>query len=363
MILRKATVAIIFSVMVLSCFGQNTIEIVFDQTTYNFGTIAEDEGQVEATFSFVNLSNTSLIITGVDVSCGCTTPQYSGVEIKRGEKGYINVRYNPMGRPGAIQKSLTVKMSNGKETRPVVLRLAGYTLPKGTSDAEYYTGKIGDLELRTKFVDMGSILLGNTAYKSIEIHNPTDKTIKVDFTSVPNNINIHIDGSAVIEPMSSAVINITYDSSKGSPLGYTTNKILLKANKRNAGEIEIQADVKEDFTNITPEEFAQKPEIWLFPQYINVGAVKAGKPQTAKVKVENRGISPLRIHNVVAAGMPFIGFGKFKPSVISPGESVNIDITIDATGIKRGDYRGTLQVISNDCESPITDLFLDWKVE
>lgn len=364
MISKRITLAAILLSIGIYVVGQSPIEIVFDQTTHNFGTIEEDEGAVDATFSFVNLSSTSLVITGVDASCGCTTPQYNiGQEIKRGEIGSISVRYNPMGRPGAIQKSITVKMSNGKETRTTVLRLAGNTLPQNSSETDYYTYRAGGLEIRTRFVDMGSMLKGNTAHKSIEIYNPTDKPIKVDFASVPSNINIRIDNSSVIEPMQTGSIAITYDSSKGSLLGTSTSKILLKANKRNVGEIEIQADVKEDFTTISDEEFAQKSEIWLFPQYINAGAIRAGKHYTTKVKIKNRGHSPLRVDNIVAAGMPFITFGKFKPSVVAVGEAITIDIVIDTTGIERGSYRSTLQVISNDYKSPITDLFLDWGVE
>ncbi len=113
--------SITFSTMIYSQTEEPVAS--WEKTTHDFGTFNESDGVQTATFEFSNTGSTSLIITNVRASCGCTTPDWSKEPIKPGEKGHIKAAYNPTNRPGKFNKSITVSTN---ETQPVtVLRITG----------------------------------------------------------------------------------------------------------------------------------------------------------------------------------------------------------------------------------------------
>ena len=70
-------------------------------------------------------------LDNVQASCGCTTPQWSKEAIAPKKKGFINVTYNPAGRPGSFTKSITVKYHDAsEETKTIVLNIKGEVIPK-----------------------------------------------------------------------------------------------------------------------------------------------------------------------------------------------------------------------------------------
>jgi hypothetical protein len=67
--------------------GQEKAKFSFEEETFDFGSIKEENGPVEHKFVFTNNGNAPLIIDGVRASCGCTTPGWSKEPIPPGEKG------------------------------------------------------------------------------------------------------------------------------------------------------------------------------------------------------------------------------------------------------------------------------------
>jgi hypothetical protein len=78
----------------------------FDAQTFDFGKIKQG---VPATheFTFTNTGNVPLIITNVQASCGCTTPDWSRDPIAPGGKGFIKATYSAASA-GAFTKSVTM---------------------------------------------------------------------------------------------------------------------------------------------------------------------------------------------------------------------------------------------------------------
>ncbi len=90
--------------------------------SYDFGEIKEGE-KVEHEFRFTNTGNSPLILTNVQASCGCTTPEYSKTPIAPGEQGLVKVVFNSAGQPGKQHKIVTVT-SNALSTN-TLLHLRG----------------------------------------------------------------------------------------------------------------------------------------------------------------------------------------------------------------------------------------------
>lgn len=82
--------------------------IKFEKKTHDFGDIYQGD-KVEETFKFTNTGNEPLIITDVQVTCGCTTPKgWPRNPIQPGGKGEITVAFNSAGKMGRQSKVVTV---------------------------------------------------------------------------------------------------------------------------------------------------------------------------------------------------------------------------------------------------------------
>jgi len=95
----------------------NAPEIVFENETIDFGTIAQgaDGNRV---FKFKNTGKEPLILTNVRASCGCTTPNWTRSPIAPGQTGEIAVHYDT-NRMGQFTKTITVQ-SNAKSSTKVI---------------------------------------------------------------------------------------------------------------------------------------------------------------------------------------------------------------------------------------------------
>ena len=89
--------------------AQNKAVISADETSHDFGTIKEANGNVSHTFKIKNTGEAPLVLTRVIASCGCTTPEWTKEPIAPG-------------------KQATSKSPTTRKTVPVLLsRLFPYT--------------------------------------------------------------------------------------------------------------------------------------------------------------------------------------------------------------------------------------------
>jgi len=86
---------------------ENMPEIQFDNLSYDFGKVIQGE-ILSYTFHFKNAGKASLIISGVDASCGCTTSIPPKAPIKPGEKGEITITFDSKFKNGDVISYLVV---------------------------------------------------------------------------------------------------------------------------------------------------------------------------------------------------------------------------------------------------------------
>jgi Protein of unknown function (DUF1573) len=85
-------------------------EVRWDEITFDYGDIPEDK-EVSHKFYFTNTGDKPLKIFGVKPSCSCTAGDYSDAEVAPGEKGFVELKFNPSGKTGTQAKQATVKMN------------------------------------------------------------------------------------------------------------------------------------------------------------------------------------------------------------------------------------------------------------
>ena len=110
--------------------------ITFTNGTHDFGKINEADGKVSTTFVFKNEGMSPLVLSNVRASCGCTTPKWTHEPIEPGQTGEITVTYNPSGRPGRFQKTVTVTSNATEPTTKLYIK--GEVIPKPSKPADLY---------------------------------------------------------------------------------------------------------------------------------------------------------------------------------------------------------------------------------
>ena len=70
-------------------------EITFEQLSHNFGTLQQRGEKVTHLFEFTNTGTAPLIITRATTSCRCISVKHPKRPVKAGQKGVIEVTYDP----------------------------------------------------------------------------------------------------------------------------------------------------------------------------------------------------------------------------------------------------------------------------
>ncbi len=112
--MKKIFVLVVLAGCVLSSSAQDGGKavsgaiITWEKATYDFGEIFQGD-KVEHTFSFTNAGDQDLLITNVQVSCGCTTPKgWPRDPIPPGQGGDLSVAFNSAGKMGKQNKVITI---------------------------------------------------------------------------------------------------------------------------------------------------------------------------------------------------------------------------------------------------------------
>jgi hypothetical protein len=93
--------------------AQNTVlgegaALSIEKPTFEFGTIYEGD-KVQHVFKFINSGNKPLIITNVEVTCGCTIPKgWPRDPIMPGDRAELQVQFNSASKVGKQSKVLTI---------------------------------------------------------------------------------------------------------------------------------------------------------------------------------------------------------------------------------------------------------------
>lgn len=99
----------------------NNSAISWKSETIDLGEIPQGKPKA-MDFEFKNTGKTSVLITNVQGSCGCTATDYTKTEIITGKIGKVTATFNAANK-GAFTKTVTV--TTNAETTPKVLTFKG----------------------------------------------------------------------------------------------------------------------------------------------------------------------------------------------------------------------------------------------
>ena len=103
--------------------------ISWEKSTHDFGDLVQGD-KVEHIFKFKNTGKEALLITNVQVTCGCTTPKgWARDPIAPGQSGEITIAFNSLGKYGKQNKVVTI-ISNAVNSEGGQISFAANVLDK-----------------------------------------------------------------------------------------------------------------------------------------------------------------------------------------------------------------------------------------
>lgn len=371
-------ISFMFALLATVAYAQPKIQ--FNKTKHVFGTIKEDGGLAQVTFSFKNTGNKPLKLTNVRASCGCTTPTWTKTEIKPGGSGVVKAAFNPMGRVGMFNKSITV--TSNAQPAIAVLQISGKVTPRKKGPKDWYPIVLGNLRLKSSTIWFGDIMHDSQKNeKSTYIYNNGTEPITIDLeaTKLPKELSIasifevkvednqpvkntrlkllfeptvedpnqpttKAKQKVIIQPRQALEFRFAYDATKKKDWDYVYENFMLITNDKVKPQKRLGAGgyIKENFS----KDALLNPPVAKFDKVTHsFGTVKQNARVSTTFKISNEGKSTLHIRKTKAS----CGCTATKPkkTVLAPGESTTIDVTY-SSGTSKGSIHKSVTVITND---------------
>ena len=359
--MKKILSTLCMTLIAVVMMGQQPV-LTFEKLEHDFGEVREEDGRVSAVFTFKNEGMAPLILNNVTASCGCTVPSWPREPIEPGQTSSITVTYNANGRPGKIDKKITVR-SNASE--PVqYLHIFGTVKAKQVKPASKYNIAVGDLRMKSKTLDLGAIKKGEMMSGELEYSNETQAAHTVELAiSAADAGFIHQITLPTIQPNEVGKFIFALDTKKAKLYGpveiYAYVVVDGKRDIKEAFKLTIKADIVEDFSQLTLGDKQAAPIIDV-PAEFNAGSITAGKVLKYYFPVKNIGSNPLEIRRVYCSDKKIATKGC---RAIRTGKKGMIGVEINTEGLQPGKYSRQLILINNDYEHSRQKVNIKWTVE
>ena len=280
-------------------FSQKAEQLLFRETTHDFGNVPEKGGPVEHEFGFINNSGQPLVLVNVEASCGCTTPEWSRETIAPGKQGLVRARFDPEGRPGFFRKTITLTTS--PDIGPVVLQINGNVTEKVSVSEEVLEFANGQLQTRSSGFNLGKVFLNrDAASRSFTVRNNGGSLLEITGSETPPYMSVKYPARLV--PGEKGTLLITYDARKRNTYGFVTERLVLKTNDPVNAEKQypVFATLEESFTGISEEERKNGPRMILGIEDLKFGEVAKSASLDREIEFKNTGKRELIIRSLVS---------------------------------------------------------------
>jgi Protein of unknown function (DUF1573) len=346
----RLTVLIIL-LSVLNTFAQQTKVIQFREETFDFGSVKEEGGSVTHEFMFTNTGNRPVKILTVQPSCGCTTPSWSKEPVGVGKTGFIQASFNPKGRPGYFNKSLTV--TTDLDSNPIVLQIKGQVSTGGEAPSVSLPAISGNWKLKSNSFNMGKVYLKDEpTVRDFPFMNNGTKAITVTSkVASPAYIKVDIQPKTV-EPGKGGNIKITYLGKAKNQYGFQNDNIEITTDDEisPSKSFSVYATLEDYFPELKPEELAKAPALRLQVTSVDFGRIKGNVSSVREVQFVNTGKKELVIKAL--QGNCVCVTATSSKATLKPGEGSKIQITFNPQD-RNGTQQKAVTIYSNDPQAPV----------
>ena len=320
---------------------------------YSFGQI-EWKHPVTVQYTITNTGDQPLVLTEVEPDCACSVAQWTKTPIAPGAKGTVNVTFDAKAL-GHFQKSVAI-YSNAQPNL-VYLKFNGEVVQEIKDFTKTHPYLIGQIRIDNS-LDFPDIQHGEQPVIHIGVVNLSDRPYEPVLMHLPPYLQTKVEPN-VLQKGEKGVITLTLNSERLTGLGLTQTSVYLsrfsgdKVGDEN--EIPVSAILLPDFSGMTEVEKANAPAISLSTKEVDMSAILAKKSKARQdITITNTGRSPLQI-NKLQVFHPAVGVN-LKKSVLQPGESTRLRVTVVKKNIGKKRRHLRLLMITNDPMQPKVEL-------
>mgnify|MGYP003204254253 CR=1 FL=1 len=323
------------------------------QPRFTSNTEMHDFGQIEwkhpvtVQYSITNTGNQPLVLTEVEPDCACSVARWTKTPIAPGAKGVVNVTFDAEAL-GHFNKSVAI-YSNA-QPHLVYLKFNGEVVREIKDFTKTHPYLIGQIRIDKNNLDFPDVQAGEKPVMHIGVVNLSDRPYEPVLMHLPPYLQTEVKPN-VLQKGEKGVITVTLDSERLTDFGLTQASVYLA---RFAGD-KVSAILLPDFSGMTETEKANAPVINLSIKDIDMSTVLAKKSKARQdIIITNTGRSPLQISKLQVFH-PAVG-ASLKKSVLQPGESTRLRVTVAKRNIGKKRRHLRLLMITNDPMQPKVEI-------
>jgi hypothetical protein len=327
-------------------------DFLFDRNNPVFHTMRHDEVRHD-TVRFINISDKAITLS-VDEAPAHIRATVSANRIGPRQRGYVAMRYDASGTRewGNKHDRVFLKTNDPKLERKLLFVTAQIEpKPQERPLEQRFPFVLGNMRLSRNAMSFQNILNTETQSDSVILYNGGDKPMKIDFQKPPAHMHLELS-THVLAPGETAVLKLKYDATQLNTFGFRSqDRIMLNTDdtEQPMKIVYISANIKEDFSHLTPKQRANAPKLVFDETIHDFGSMESGAKVSHSFTFTNNGKSQLVIRSVKAGcGCTATTPGQTQ---LQPGESSKIDVTFNTKG-RRGTQNMRVTVVSNDPENP-----------
>lgn len=357
--MRFPVVLCVLLVALTDVSAQLSDPLLFNEKIHDFGEIVESKGHADFEFTFINNSGRPVKVLSVAPSCGCTTPGWIKDVVPPGGRGFVKASYDPKGRPGYFNKTLTV--TTDLTGPPIVLQVKGTVVEKLSSKAEILPVANGSLSLKNNSFNLGKVFINRPAViTEFEVANAGEAPLHFLGVTAPSYIKVETPAS--LKANESGVIKITYDAKKKNQYGFLSDNIEIKTDDASGAlkSFSVYVTVEEYFPTLSAAELAAAPVMGLQLAEVDFARVKKGTVVEKKVMIKNSGRKNLDIR-FLQPNCTCLKASMDKSS-LKLGESGVLTLLLTTEG-RAGTQNKAVTIYSNDPRNPVQRVMLTGFIE
>lgn len=324
----------------------NAQYLSFNNDEYNYGIIPTNSINTQALFSCTNRGSEPITITKIETSSRDITYELTRKVLEPGNRSSINITLNPRKLHSLFTEYVYVYTTD-QMLGKITLTLKGTAKNLDPSIEQLYPSVFDVVRMSSLNINYGTIFYPATVVDTIVVYNPQDTAVTMLFPSVPNYMTVQMYPE-VIQPNSSSLMVISYDSKRSKGWGNIYDKLYLGFQGKRINykmHVSISGMITEDFSNMTEEQMRDAPKIGFETTEFCFDTIRKGEPVECKFHFKNEGNSTLEIRKIktscgcTAGTMEKLSYAK--------GEEGDVTVTLN-TRNKNGNVRQTVTIISND---------------
>ncbi|MFT5618265.1 MAG: hypothetical protein ACI85I_001497 [Arenicella sp.] len=298
--MNKITFHLFLGLLLLGNLGyaqDKQFPLEFENSKHDFRIIKEDDGVVSTRFFFQNVNEKTVVISGVFVSCGCTSPEWTERVLKPNDTASISISYDPIDRPEKFEKYIRIEFEGNHEPQFVVIQ--GNVTPRAKGVRDWFPFRLGNLWFKQSNVFIGTLKKGEVRLVENKIYNNSRKSIEIDFQkSIFPKFIKPLTSKIILAPKDSATFQFEYRSKENRDWGFVTDSVLLMTSDllNPTKKLEIGVILKEKFEGNTKKQ----PEIIVENRMgsYDFGTIQQDSTLEMRFTIQNLGNKKLKIRKI-----------------------------------------------------------------